>query len=132
MRSRYALFVTTAFIEIGTGAALLIVPGDVIRLLIGVQDPPATALIAGRVAGVALLVLGSAAWLRRAAHGDSQRGLLRVMLAYNVGIGVALVVAGALLGLLGILLWPAVLLHTAMAVWCLRCFQLRAAYAQDQ
>lgn len=119
MPSRNGLFTATAVIEAGTGLALLLVPSAVIRLLFGVADPSATALTAGRVVGLLLLALGAAAWLSDGSSGRSARpALLYGMLAYNVGIGVALATVALVTGLSGVLLWPAVVLHSAMAVWC--------------
>lgn len=41
------------------------------------------------------------------------------MLVYNTAATVVLAYAGAALRLGGALLWPAVALHAALAVWCL-------------
>jgi hypothetical protein len=45
------------------------------------------------------------------------------MLVYNVAVVAALALAGIGYGLNGILLWPAVGLHTVLAVWCLACLR---------
>jgi hypothetical protein len=125
MESRNGLFATTAAVEAGTGLALLIVPALVLQLLLGVASASPTVLLVGRVVGAALLIFGAAAWrLRQSRGARSQTGLLYLMLAYNVGIAIVLAAAYGLKGLSGILLWPVVLLHSAMAVWCL--YELRA------
>jgi hypothetical protein len=41
------------------------------------------------------------------------------MVLYNLGAVVILSVAGIQLRPVGIALWPAVVLHTAMAIWCI-------------
>jgi hypothetical protein len=43
------------------------------------------------------------------------------MFLYNVAVAALLAFAGVGLGLRGIALWPAVILHAAMAVWCVPC-----------
>jgi hypothetical protein len=45
------------------------------------------------------------------------------MLLYNVAVAAILAFAGLGFGLHGIALWPAVVLHTMMAVWCSACLQ---------
>lgn len=126
MGSRSGLFTTTAAIETGTGLALLIVPDVVLQLLLGVVSPSSTVLVVGRVLGAALIMFGVAAWrLRHSREARSQAVLLYAMLAYNVGIAIALVAADVLMGLSGVLLWPVVVLHFALAVWCL--YELRAS-----
>ena len=43
------------------------------------------------------------------------------MLLYNAGVETLLLHAGTALGLAGVLLWPAILIHGALAVWCVIC-----------
>jgi hypothetical protein len=115
----------TAFIEVVTGLALLVVPVFVVRLLLGAEISGA-AIPLGRVAGVALLALGIACWL---AGGDTKsraaRGLVMAMLMYNIGVAVIFTAAGIQSQMIGIALWPAVILHVAMGVWCVRHLKMR-------
>jgi hypothetical protein len=116
------LFIATAVIEAGTGLALLLSPVLLASILIGAPfDTPADSVV-GRVGGAALLALALACWCARE-DGKSRagRGVVAAMLLYNVAAVVVLAYAGIGLGLAGIGLWPAVVLHTAMAVWCLVC-----------
>jgi hypothetical protein len=103
----------TALIEVGAGLALLIVPAFVVKLLLGAEISGA-AVPLGRVAGAALLALGVACWCAR----GEARGLVIAMLVYNVGVAIVLAAAGIQLATVGIALWPAVILHTVMAAWC--------------
>lgn len=112
------LLLFTALIEAATGLALLVVPAIVVKLLLGAEISGA-AIPLGRVAGVALLALGVACWLAR---GDLQsraaRGLVAAMFLYNLGAVAILGNAGIQSQTVGIALWPAVILHAVMTVWC--------------
>ena len=113
----------TAIIEAATGLGLIAVPAIVVRLLLGAEISGASIPL-GRVAGVALLALGVACWL---ASYDEQscaaRGLVSAMVLYNIGATLILALAGIGSGFVGIALWPAVILHAAMAVWCVGCLR---------
>ena len=113
----------TAILEAATGLALIAVPAIVVRLLLGAKISGASIPL-GRLAGAALLALGVACWLAR---GDTQsraaRGLIVAMLIYNVVATAVLAFAGIGLGLHGVALWPAVVLHAAMGAWCVACLR---------
>ena len=112
------LLTVTAVIEAGAGLALLVVPTVVVQLLLG-ADISGAAIPLGRVAGAALLALGLACWLARGdAQNQAARGLVAAMLLYNFGAVVVLGAAGTRSQAAGIALWPAVIIHAAMAVWC--------------
>jgi hypothetical protein len=109
----------TAIIEAATGLALLVVPSVVVKLLLGAEISGA-AIPLGRVAGVGLLALGVACWLaRQDAQSFAARGLIAAMFLYNLGATVVLGAAGIWSQPVGIALWPAVILHAAMGVWCI-------------
>ena len=115
--------ILTAIIEAATGLALIALPAIVVRLLLGAEIFGASIPLS-RVAGAALLALGVACWLAR---DDTQsrvaRGLVVAMLIYNIAATAVLAFAGTGLGLHGIVLWPAVVLHAAMAIWCIVCLR---------
>ena len=113
----------TAIIEAATGLALIAVPAIVVRLLLGAEISGASIPL-GRVAGAALLALGVACWLARDdAQSRATRGLVVAMLMYNIVATAVLGFAGIGLGLHAVALWPAVVLHAAMAVWCGACLR---------
>ena len=89
------------------------------ELLAGAPLETLAALTVARVGGAGLLALGVACWLAR---GDTQsraaRGLIAAMLLYDAA-GAVLAFAGIGFGLQGVGLWPAVVLHAVMTVWCL-------------
>jgi hypothetical protein len=115
-----ALQIATAAIEAGAGLALLSFPSRAVELLLGVPLEAPGASTVARVGGTALLTLGAASWLAR---GDMQssaaRGLVAAMVLYNLGVALVLGAAGIRLEHIGVALWPAVVLHTAMTLWCI-------------
>jgi hypothetical protein len=118
--SAEALLIATTVIEAGAGLALLSFPSRAVELLLGAPLESADALTVARVGGTALLTLGAASWLAR---GDTQsraaRGLVAAMVLYNLGVALVLGAFGIHSERVGIALWPAVVLHTAMTVWCI-------------
>ena len=112
----------TALIEAATGLGLIATPSIVVRLLLGSLLDTSAAVMLGRVAGTALLALGVACWLARDdTQSRAARGLVVTILLYNVSVATLLAFAGVGLGLHGLALWPAVILHAVMAVWCTAC-----------
>lgn len=100
--------------EAATGLALLIAPSLVGKLLLG-EQLPGVAIAAARVAGIALIALGIACWPGPALHG---------MLIYSAAVTLYLAWLGFAGGVVGILLWPAVILHavlTALLVCGISC-----------
>jgi hypothetical protein len=72
------------------------------------------------VTGVALFTLGVACWLaQRDAPSRAAKGLVAAMVVYNLGAVAFLGAAGVRSQLVGVALWPAVVLHAVMAAWCI-------------
>jgi hypothetical protein len=114
---RATLLIVTAVLEIGTGLVLLFVPAVAFALLLGVSEAAPEALLVARVAGAALVALGVASGAARNSEPSAvQRGLLLGILIYDVAAAALLAYAGLGLGMVGIVLWPAVVIHTALAV----------------
>jgi hypothetical protein len=109
---------TMGVLEIATGLALIAVPSVVARLLLGLGLDAPVGETVGRVAGAALLSLGIICWMEReGAAGRGSRGLIAGMFFYNVAVAAVLVFARTSADLSGIAFWPAVLAHSALAVW---------------
>ena len=117
MEKEYKILLTiTAVFEGATGLALIVSPDSVISILLNAALSEPGGIVACRVAGAALLTLTIICWLYRSAD----RGAVGVtwgILFYNVAASSLLVNASSE-GYAGIALWPAVLLHLALAVWC--------------
>ena len=113
------LLSVTALLETGIGIGLLAVPSLVTQVLLGTTlDTPASLSVA-RVAGAALLTIAIACWLARYdAQSCAARGIVSAMVFYNLGAAVILAAAGIQSKLTGIGLWPAVILHAVMTIWC--------------
>jgi hypothetical protein len=113
------LLTVTAIIEAGAGLALLALPSVTASLLLGTPlDSPAAVSLA-RVGGAAIIALAIVCWLaRRDAHSLALQGLVVAMLFYNLAVASVLAFASFGHDLHGILLWPAIAFHIAMAAWC--------------
>jgi hypothetical protein len=114
------LLLITAIIEAATGLALLVTPSVVVELMLGLPLETYAAVTLGHIAGAALLALGVAAGLARGdRQGGATRGLVTAIMIYNLGVSVILGAAGIRGQPIGVAVWPAVVLHAAMAAWCI-------------
>jgi hypothetical protein len=126
MQRRYFLIIT-AVSEGGTGLMLMFVPALLVALLLGTGPTAPDGMIVARIAGAALLAIGVACWFARNDGGSpSQLGLLAGMLIYDVAAAALLAYAGLVFSLVGIALWPAVVVHAALASWCVACIRLKS------
>jgi hypothetical protein len=119
------LFIVTAALEAGAGLGLLVVPALGIGLLFGASGDafPTTAI--ARLAGVALLALGAGCWWARDdERSAASKALVRALLLYN-GVVVVLLLFGGF-GPLGPPHWAVVVVHGAMAIWCVRSLPVRS------
>ncbi len=123
-----ALLIVTAAIEAGTGVALLVWPSVPVSLLFDTALDTPTGATAARFGGVALLSLGAACWLgRNDARSRAATGLVAALLLYNTAVVALLAYEGLSSGRFGVGLWPAIVLHAAMAVWCIACLRTKRA-----
>jgi hypothetical protein len=91
-----------------------------VALLLGSPLDTSAAVALGRLAGAALLALAVANWL--AQHDQTSRaarGLVGAMVVYNLGAAVVLGMAGLRTQPASVALWPVVMAHAAMTVWCI-------------
>ena len=120
------LLIISAASEAATGIALLSSPSLVATLLLGLSLETPAALVVGRIAGAGLLALGVACWCARVdAAGSAARGVVTAMFLYNVAAVAVLGYAGLMPGFSGLVLWAVVILHAALAIWCVLCLRTK-------
>jgi len=79
----------------------------------------ATGMAATRIAGAALVALAIGCWqARNGERGSPATGVVESMTFYNFAAAMVLVDAGIRLDLRSGLLWPAIVLHLCLGVWC--------------
>jgi hypothetical protein len=114
------LLMLTAVLEAATGLALLLMPSATVTLLLGVPLDTPAGLVAGRIAGAALVALAVACWQAKdGERGSTSMAVVEAMLVYNFATTVVLAYAGIRLQLHSELLWPTIVLHLGLGVWCL-------------
>jgi hypothetical protein len=120
------LLIISAVIEAAVGLSLLAVPAFTAAMLLGAPIDTPAGLVAGRVAGAALLALGLACWRARDGASDgAAEPVVIAILFYNFAAVAVLVWASMRLGLFGPLLWPTIVMHLALGVWCVLAFTRR-------
>ncbi len=121
------LCVVTASIESVTGLALIASPTQTSSLLLGTALDAPSGLVIARMTGAALIALSAACWSARdGGPSRANRGLVVALLGYNAAAVIVLAHARLGLGLSGLGLWPAVVLHTGLGSWCLASLRRRA------
>ena len=111
------LLTITAIIEVFTGIVLLIIPPAAVSLLLGDSLTEQSRILLDRMCGIALISLSVACWMARR-NPQSSATMIRALVLYNFGAAMLLLYAGAFGHFSGIGLWPTVLLHIALLVWC--------------
>jgi hypothetical protein len=103
-----------AALEAVVGVLLIVNPSLVVWLLLG-ADLSAVGHVVGRLAGIALLALGLACWPSREPLSRSSAAT-RGLLAYNSLAAVLFLYLGVRGEFVGLLLWPAVAIHSLLAI----------------
>jgi hypothetical protein len=120
-----------AWLEIVVGAVFLTVPDFPCRLLFA-ATPEGVGIILARFAGVGLFALGIAC-LPSMVTGP-RRGAVFGLFVFNFGVAILFAWAGIATAFRGVMLWPVVVLHAAIAVALMRqllTFKIRSAKAFD-
>ena len=107
----------SAVAELATGLALIAMPALVMTLILAPVTSEMIVPVA-RVAGIALVALGLACWPVSNRAGDAA---FRALLTYNLLVAAYFAYLGVAQQLGGLLLWPVVGLHAAVAGLLLYC-----------
>jgi hypothetical protein len=118
LKNSKLLLVVTAVLELTLGIALWIAPSRVAEILLGAGLGSPESIVVARVAGAAIVSIGLTCWLSRDGGGP-RTGLVMGLLTYNVSIPVLLANAALVEGMHGVALWPAIILHSVLAIWCI-------------
>lgn len=121
MKRSYFLMVT-AVSEGITGLLLLIIPEVLLKLLLGERATTPETIFYARCLGVVLVIFSAGCWLIRNQHGSARQNWFAVAaLIYDLAAALLLAYLGLAHDMVGILLWPAVVLHTILAGWGALC-----------
>ena len=113
------LLIIAAVMEAGAGLALLLIPTVAVSALLGIPLDTPTGLVAGRIAGAALVALAIACWqARNGERGRPMTVVVEAMSFYNFAAAMVLGYAAIRLDLRSALLWPAIVLHLGVGAWC--------------
>ncbi len=108
-----------AVLEGVVGFGLLLIPVPFISALLNTPLETPGGLVAARLAGAAISALAICCWQARGSERTrAALGIVSAMLFYNIAAAVLLVYGGIRLELQSIFIWPTIVLHSALAVWC--------------
>jgi len=110
--SQRSVVIAAAWFEIAVGVIFLTMPDIPCQLLFAAR-PEGVSMPLARFAGVGLAALGLAC-VPAAATG-LRRGAVLALFVFNVGVAILFALVGVNKALRAFLLWPAVILHAAIA-----------------
>jgi len=120
------LLTVTALLEGITGLGLVIIPDFLISILLGTSLTDSTSFLICRLAGGALITIAVACWFSR--QGVQSSIMVKIMLGYNFFCIILLVYAALMESIHGPGLWPVVLMHLVLLVWCFSALRTRENY----
>ena len=111
------VIVVAALVEVLTGLVLMTFPGVFVRFVFG-ADATGVVITLGRMTGFGLLALGLACWPEPGARLSAPG--LRGLVTYNVMLTALLLYLAVTRATVGLLFWPALLLHLVLSVLLVR------------
>jgi hypothetical protein len=113
------LLLITAIFEGMVGIGFFVTPVLAVSILLSTQLESAGGIFAARLCGAAILTLAICCWKARSFETrESAIGVVTAMLFYNLAASAVLVYGGLRLGLQSPFIWPAIVGHAALGVWC--------------
>ena len=113
-----SLLTITGLVEGITGLLLAIMPSFVASLLLGSSLTDPIAVLISRLAGPALITIAIACLLSK--NEIHLSIMTKVMLGYNILSTIILLYAVLIERIAGPGLWPAVIVHLGLLIWCAR------------
>lgn len=113
------LLIIMAVLEGIVGLGLLLMPVVVVSTLLDASLDTPGGLIAARLAGAAIVALAISCWQARNAEPTGPGfAIVSAMLFYNIAAAALLAYGGVRLGLQSSFIWPTIVLHSALGLWC--------------
>jgi hypothetical protein len=117
-----SVLTATALFEGATGLALIAIPSTIVPILLGIPFSDDNLHVVSGITGAALVSLAIACWMARN-NGPQAALIVKPMLCYNVIAVLILLYAALGLRLMGMGLWPAIVVHIGLAAWCIVALQ---------
>jgi hypothetical protein len=113
------LLMVTTVLEAVVGLGLFVFPAALVPVLLGAPVDTPAGMAVSRLAGAAIIAIAICCWqARNSEHSGAGLGVVTALLFYNVAAAAVLVYAGVRLGLQSPYIWPTIVMHSAMALWC--------------
>jgi len=113
------LLMVTAVVEALVGLGLFLIPAVVVSNFLNTSLDTTGGIIVARLAGAAICALALCCWQARSSERlGAGLGVVSAMLFYNVSAVVVLVYGGIRLGVQSVFVWPTIVLHSILALWC--------------
>ena len=113
------LLTVTAIVEGIVGIALLLTPVLVVSTLLNTPLETAGGLVVARLGGAAIVTIAICCWKARTFEiPQAATGVVTAMLFYNFAAAAVLVYGGVRLGLQSLLIWPTIVAHAVLGLWC--------------
>ena len=113
------LLTVTTILEGIVGIGLLVSPVLVASVLLNTPLDAAGGLFAARLGGAAIITFAICCWKARSFEiPKAAIGVVTAMLFYNFAAAAVLVYAGVRLGLQSKFIWPVIVVHVVLGLWC--------------